>query len=59
MKIGDQVRHKKTGITGIIADFMIAHKAALVNLSDDKGILFRWIRIEDLEKTDKKCPRQI
>ena len=59
MNIGDQVRNKNTQAVGIIADFMDTHHIVLVNLSDDKGVLFRWMRLEDLEKADKKCPRQI
>ena len=49
MKIGDLVKHKTTHKPGKIASFMKRYPIALVCYSDETGVLFRWVRIVDLE----------
>jgi len=53
MKIGDLVRHKKKGWVGIVADFMNRNSGVLVDLSDEEGVMFRWISIYNLEVIDE------
>ena len=53
MKVGDRVRHTtKPSMVGTIAEINKRNGGALVNLSDDQGIKFRWIRLRDLEVID-------
>lgn len=54
MKLGDRVRHKTKGWEGIVTDFMKRNSGVLVNLSDESGILFRWIDIRDLGVINEK-----
>ena len=48
LKIGDLVIHNKKNWIGTVYEFMSRHPIALVDLSNAKGIKFRWIRIKDL-----------
>ena len=50
MKVGDRVRHTtKPEMVGTIAEISKRNDGALVNLSDDQGVKFRWICLRDLE----------
>ena len=49
MKVGNVVKHKKTGNIGIIHEFMKKNNGALVDFSDKTGVMFRWVNINDLE----------
>ena len=54
MKVGDRVRHiTKPKMVGTIVELNRRNSGALVNLSDDYGIRFRWIRLVDLEVIDE------
>ena len=55
MKVGDKVRYIKRDWTGIIHEFG-KHNCVFVNLSDESGVKFRWVHIENLEviKCEKK-----
>lgn len=53
MKMGDRVNHPKLGIGTIIE--LCKYSAAMVNFSDDTGVLVRVVKLSDLEeiKNDK------
>ena len=53
MKVGDTVRHKQKGWIGKVAGFMKRNSGVLVDLSDEQGIMFRWISIYNLEVIDE------
>ena len=49
INVGDKVRHRRLGWVGIVSEFQKRNGGVLVNLSDDKGIKYRWIHILNLE----------
>jgi len=57
MQIGNRVRHKKKDWIGIVLDKMKRSPGVLVNLSDEKGVLVRWIHRDNLEviAKEKEC----
>ncbi len=53
LKVGDKVRHiTKPKMVGTIVEINRRNTGALVNLSDDQGIRFRWISLANLEVID-------
>jgi len=49
MKIGDRVRHVRKGWLGRVLGFMKRNPGVLVDLSDEKGVMVRWIHKDNLE----------
>ena len=49
MTVGDAVRHKTKGWIGIVAAFWKRNGGVLVDFSDNKGIRFRCVHIDNLE----------
>ena len=51
--MGDKVQHiTKPKMIGTIVEINRRNTGALVNLSDDQGIRFRWISLTNLEVID-------
>jgi hypothetical protein len=51
MKVDDLVRHtKKTNYIGIVVEVNQGSQSALINLSNSEGVLFGWIRLNNLIK---------
>jgi preprotein translocase subunit YajC len=54
--VGDTVLHKTKGIVGVVVAFKKRNGGVLVDYSDDSGIRFRCVHINNLEVI--KCQTQ-
>ena len=53
LEIGDRVIHIHKGWIGIVAGFMKRNNGVMVNLSNERGIRFRWIDYRNLRLIDE------